>query len=336
MTIKSLFKSKKMAEMRKLTYLIAALIMVAALGSCEQDDSDVLLKKGDTGATKTETVTTNASNGGVTPVIIPGSNNGGNVTCEMVAIEFEQPAGYFLCGHKVDYSGSSFDGEFPEGLMVEVTDGKYVSFEIEAPLMIDGKYYAIGAVIVKGGNHANVYYYPGGTMADAGLASPVNNSGKPAGLSNLTFCLVEISPLVIAMKTYLATPKAGEIPAYNRKVAWAVSGGLGVSTEYGLHMGYNYYDYNGKNEFDLVRATLGAIVGPIGTIKATDYWEGDIHYLEVVVDLDDDTFMLDNSFLYVGSLKGYQDSYFTSFPFQVLDNIAGQRVFKIDFTKILL
>ena len=35
--------------MKKLTYLFAALVMVAALGSCEQDDSEIVLKKGATG-----------------------------------------------------------------------------------------------------------------------------------------------------------------------------------------------------------------------------------------------------------------------------------------------
>ncbi len=217
----------------------------------------------------------------------------------------------------MDFNDGSLSGEFPDGLMVEVTDGKYVSFEMEAPIMIDNKYYVVGAVIVKGGNKANVYYYPGGSMGDSGLASPVNSSGKPAGLSNLTFCLMEKMPeLVIALKTYLATPIPGEVITYTRKSAWAVSGGSGVSTAYGLHMGYNYYDYNGENKFDLVRATLPAIVGPIGTIKATDYWEGDNHYLEIVIDLTDKSFVFDNTFLYVGSLNGYEGSYFTGFPIQ--------------------
>lgn len=317
--------------MKKITYLFAALIMVAALGSCEQDNSEILLKKG---ATDSPTAIT-PSDGGITPVIIQGANNGGNVTCAEVAAEFELPEGYFLCGEKIDFNNGMFDGEFPEGLMVEVTDGKYVAFEMESPLMIDEMEYIVGAVIVKGSNQANVYFYPGGSMGDSGLSAPVNNSGKPAGLSNLTFCLVKANPLVIALKTYLAIPIAGDPVTYNENL-WAVSGGLGVSTERGLHMGYNYYDFNGENEFDLVQATLDAIIGPIGTIKARDYWEGDIHYLEIVIDMTDESLMFSDTYLYVGSLKGYQGRWFKDFPFYELDKIAGQRVFKIDFEAILL
>ncbi len=317
--------------MKKITYLFAALIMVAALFSCEQDNSEILLKKGGTDSPTAIT----PSDGGITPVIIQGANNGGNITCAEVAAEFELPEGHFLCGEKIDFNDGMFDGEFPEGLMVEVTDGKYVAFEMESPLMIDGMEYIVGAVIVKGSNEANVYFYPGGSMGDSGLSAPVNNSGKPAGLSNLTFCLVKANPLVIALKTYLAIPIAGDPVTYNEDL-WAVSGGLGVSTERGLHMGYNYYDFNGANEFDLVQATLDAIIGPIGTIKATDYWEGDIHYLEIVIDLTDESIMFSDTYLYVGSLKGYQGRWYKSFPFYALDNIAGQRVFKIDFEAILL
>ncbi|MFZ2285551.1 MAG: hypothetical protein WAV93_01050 [Bacteroidales bacterium] len=316
--------------MKKLAYLFAAVIMVAALGSCEQDDSEILLKKGGSGS-PTAVI---GSDAGITPVVIAGSNNGGNITCAEVAAHFQLEEGYFRCGEKIDYNDGKFDGEFPDGLMVEVTDGKYVAFEMEAPLLIDGVEYIVGAVIVKGSSAANVYYYPGGSMGDSGLSSPVNSSGKPAGLSNLTFCLQKANPLVIALKTYLANPVAGEVITYKRN-GWAVSGGLGVSTEYGLHMGYNYYDFNGENEFELVRATLDAIVGPIGTIKATDYWENNIHYLEVVLDLDDESFVFDDTYLYVGSLEGYEGLWHVLFPFQAIDNIVGQRVFKIDMSTIL-
>jgi len=208
MTIKFLSTNKKMAEMKKITYLFAALVMVAALGSCEQDNSEIMLKKGDAATSSTQV----PSDQGILPVVITGANNGGNVTCAEVAAAFGRPVGYFHCGEKVDFSDGEFEGEFPDGLIVEVTDGKYVSFEMEAPIMIDNKYYVVGAVIVKGGNNANVYFYPSGSMGDSGLASPVNSSGKPAGLSNLTFCLMEKMPeFVIALKTYLATPIPGEV-----------------------------------------------------------------------------------------------------------------------------
>jgi hypothetical protein len=44
------------------------------------------------------------------------------------------------------------------------------------------------AVIVKGGNNANVYYY-GEAYGDTGLHPPINpNNGKPYGISHVTFC----------------------------------------------------------------------------------------------------------------------------------------------------
>ena len=323
----------KMAEMKKLSYLLGAVFMIAAMFSCEQDEQEIMLKKADTG-----TIVTTASASGISPVIIPGANNGGNRTCAEVAAAFGLPSGYFYCGEKIDYSGAGFMGEFPDGLIVEVQDGKYVSFSMEEPLVIGDKEYVVGAVIVKGGNAANVYFYPGGVMEDTGLFSPVNSSGKPAGLSNLTFCLVEqVQGLVIAMKTYLARPVAGDPVTYNRKVAWAVSGGLGVDPTPGaLHIGYNYYDYNGENVFQLVEATLPAVIGPIGTITADDYWEEGIHYLKIVVDLSNSNLVFDDSYLYVGSYGGYENLYFTSFPFKAIDMIAAQRVFIIKFDDILL
>lgn len=33
--------NKKMAEMKKLTYLFTAILMIAALGPCQQDDSEI-------------------------------------------------------------------------------------------------------------------------------------------------------------------------------------------------------------------------------------------------------------------------------------------------------
>lgn len=320
--------------MKKFVYLFVAIAMVAALGSCEQDESEIMLKKGKTGVTSTPDPSDNA---GVTPVIIPGANRGGNRTCAEVAEAFSLPADYFLCGEKVDYQGGIFAGNFPDGVLVDVTHGKFVDFELEGPIMIGDKYYVVGAVIVKGGNAANVYFYPGGTMGDSGLTAPVNASGKAAGLSNLTFCLVEKVPeLVIALKTYLATPIPGEAWSYIRHSGWAVSGGLGVDPTPGsLHIGHNYYIYGMENKFDLVEATLPAIVGPIGTIKARDYFEGEVHYLEVVLDINRDRdLVFDDSYLYVGSYMGYEGRYYTSFPYTAIDNIVSQRVFKIDLSGI--
>jgi hypothetical protein len=122
------------------------------------------------------------SDGGVTPLIIDGENSGGNITCSEVGLAFFNNADYYdHSSDKIDYDkdSNSFDDDFPAGLSVSVTDKTYVSFNSS---------FGIGAVIVKGGNKANVYIYDPQRKSDSGLASPPNPSGKPAGLSNITFC----------------------------------------------------------------------------------------------------------------------------------------------------
>ncbi len=334
--------------MKKLSYLFVSLFIVAAMVSCEQDEQLVSLKKADVEIGPSYPVSDGPdgipmnlegdSNDGIVPEIIDGGNKGGNRTCEDVGWAFKSDLSWFdLCGVKIDYSEGQFTDEFPFGLNVIVTEGTYVSFEMDDCIMIGDKYYKVGAVIVKGSNAANVYFYPEGTMGDSGLASPVNASGKPAGLSNLSFCFVECEPempeLVIALKTYLVKPIQGETPAYS-DFGWAVSGGLGVSTERGLHMGYNLYSYIGDNEFDLVKATLDEIIGKTGTIKARDYWDNGIHYLEVIIDTEDPGIFFGKTYLYVGSLEGYTNLYFTSFRF-VQTEIADVRKFVIPFNEII-
>jgi hypothetical protein len=115
------------------------------------------------------------SDGGVTPYIIDGANPGGNRTCAEVGMAFFSDADYYeFSSDRVDYP------EVPGGFGVNVTDGTYVSWEYA---MHNGL-----AVIVKGGNDANVYVYGAGTNSDSGLAAPVNPSDGSAELSNLTFC----------------------------------------------------------------------------------------------------------------------------------------------------
>ena len=333
--IKHLISIKNKAEMKKLTYFFAALVMVAALGSCQQDDSEIVLKKANSDEYG---MSLPASFNQVVPQVIPGANKGGNRTCAEVADWFETE--FDFCGDRLNYSEGMFDGAFPEGLKVTVTEGTFVAFEVSDFIMIGDRYYMVGAVIVKGSNEANVYVYPEGSLGDSKLAAPVNASGKPSGLSNLTFCLVEFEPefpeLVIGLKTYLALPVEGEEVTYLRNHVWAVSGGLDAVNN-SLFMGYNFYDYNAVNEFDLMRATLsGGLIGKIGTIKADDYWEEGIHYLEVVISLDAEDYMIDNTFLYVGSLKGYQGRYYTAFSFKAIDDVTAQRVFRIPFSEIVL
>jgi len=113
------------------------------------------------------------SNGGVVPYIFDDAQNpGGNVACSEL--------GYENSSVRANYTGgNSFDNPFPDGISVTVSSGTYVTWSSDFP---------IGAVIVKGSAAANIYEYAPASLGDSGLASPINASGNPAGLSNLTFC----------------------------------------------------------------------------------------------------------------------------------------------------
>lgn len=121
------------------------------------------------------------SSTGVTPVVVTGSNNGGNVTCSEAATALGI-SGYQYTTGKQDYPFSSTS--FGNNVSV-TTDGVNVSWSITPPA---GFCVSNVAVIVKGGPNANVYYYSNGQSSDSGLASPINASGNAAGLSNLTIC----------------------------------------------------------------------------------------------------------------------------------------------------
>ncbi len=112
---------------------------------------------------------------------VEASSNGGNVSCEEAAL-LHGLTGYDYSTGKQDYpfTSSSFGSD-----VSVITDGTYVSWSIDPP---DGFCVTNVAVIVKGGNEANVYYYDNGEIGDTGLTSPVNASGNPAELSNLTIC----------------------------------------------------------------------------------------------------------------------------------------------------
>jgi len=108
--------------MKKLSYLFVSLFIIAALASCTKDDGGPIELKCNTVKVVSGPVAY------VTPYIIPGPNNGGNRTCADVEAAFNLPAGFFRCGEKIDYDNGNFAGSFPDGLIVTVTDGTYVSF----------------------------------------------------------------------------------------------------------------------------------------------------------------------------------------------------------------
>jgi hypothetical protein len=117
---------------------------------------------------------TGTSDAGVTPTTMSDAGPGGNVTCAGIGAGVP-----LISSDRHDWSGGRLQGELPDGIEVVVTDDTSVAWTSTFP---------ISAVIVKGGSAANVYRYDPARLSDAGLTSPVNASGAPAELSNLTFC----------------------------------------------------------------------------------------------------------------------------------------------------
>jgi hypothetical protein len=172
-------------------------------------------------------------------------------------------------------------------------------------------------------------------MEDSGLASPVNASGKPAGLSNLSFCFVECrEPLIVSLKSYIV-PLEGTND-------YVVTRGVGSETN-SLRIGYFTYNYSDIT----VDLFLGKWGDKVGTLTMSDYFENDIHYLEVVLKLTDANYIawkFGASYLYVGSLDSYEDhldlvdgiyySQYLHFPF-IENEVLTIRTFKIPFNEIV-
>lgn len=122
------------------------------------------------------------SDAGVVP-FVPESGQGGNVACaDLEALDGIARDDLATSG-RLNWGGSGFDAPLPDGVSVTVTGGTFVAWSSTD--------FPLAAVIVKGSSAANVYVYTGldgDVFADSGLASPVNASGGPAGLSNLTLC----------------------------------------------------------------------------------------------------------------------------------------------------
>jgi hypothetical protein len=122
---------------------------------------------------------------------ITSEGQGGNLNCADLQTYINNltvlPDVNFYNSVKNNYyeTSGTFDGTWPTGLVVNVTADKEVSFTFTSKAL------CVAAVIVKGSNDANVYYYSEGTQNASGLVSPDNASGKPANLSNLTFCFIE-------------------------------------------------------------------------------------------------------------------------------------------------
>lgn len=103
------------------------------------------------------------------------------------------------------------------------------------------------AVVVKGSDAANVYYYqftPANELSDTDLVTPTNASGKPAGLSHLEFCF-----------TYNSVVTKTAVTSYTRSYDWTVAKsadrteltlmpGQSMPVNYTIQVGNSYVDSN--------------------------------------------------------------------------------------------
>ena len=297
--------------MKNLKFLAVLIVSALVLVSCEkQHPNKDGVEIGVNGAKVTWAPgpSTPTSALGVVPEIIDGENNGGNRTCMEVFDELGQGGECgvdFLCGEKVDYDeGSGWASSFPAGLDVQL-DGIHISFSIPGCLEINGEFWQVGAVIVKGTNAANIYWYPGGATADQGLAAP----GDKHMVSNLTFCLIpceyEEPDKIIGLKV-----KDDSEGTY----AFTNTGGWYIQCVPFVDQGA-YPIYRDHYETD----PIGMLY--IGNVTGTSA-------LDVTIDIDDDVldFAIDEVYIHIGSVGScYQD--YGSFPYQ--DETLDQEVLVI-------
>lgn len=196
------------------------------------------------------------------------ASTGGNVECSAIKdsdgefIVFESSTG------RINEDDPEFYAKFLEqGFVITVSDGKYVSWEYVGDLCL-----AEVAVIVKGGPNANVYYYSGEhIIEDSGLTSPINNSGDPADLSNLTICFTEV-------------PCDDKCFEFDGDTAWGANGYKPGELRYTQRGNWaTYTEYNGEKTVNLFAGqtklagtvTFSAAVGEVVTITIdlADGWD---------------------------------------------------------------
>jgi hypothetical protein len=241
--------------MKKLMYILAGLIMAVAFTSCEKQKVN---KQGNLvgydPAVKGQPVTMDEPEASfplsfheVQPYIIPGKNKGGNRTCAEAQYAYNNWLGGSLgefidCGEKVDID----DGY--EGLVSGFPFDVWVKDDGSIKFDLGQRECMVKAVIVKGSNKANVYYYPSGTNGDEGLAAPAFEDGRIPWVSNVTFCCeCGIEPdEVITVKVKLLPNDGGLVygtseGAHPFNINWCQS--LGISpfvwgAEYNIYQVY--------------------------------------------------------------------------------------------------
>ena len=295
--------------MKHVSFLLMIMLLAGGFFSCtmESTEDDPAPKKTSVlkgkKYVKTEITekqeSTPESENGITPYIIPGDNTGGNRTCAEVEEAWDLEEGYFMCGEKIDYAGDGmWEGEFPDGLEVTVDDeAKRLAFTMDECITIDGKSYKVGAVIVKGGPVANVYYYENGTLGDSNLGAPQDGRFL---VSNLTFCFVECEEqqedLTIALKGWYFLEGVGS------NLGLALSTGDYPFSEINNWCGLlGIQNYPTTSVFDIQDYPSQNI---IGTVSIEEDYPGGVHSLVVTVDLNNNDLLWDHTYLYVGSLTG--------------------------------
>ncbi len=168
--------------MKTIVKLFSLIVMVTFSISCSQmENADLLPEAGLELLDEEGAINARISQRGVQPILWT-SGPGGNATCADTGIDFEEST------TRNDFNKGKFEDEWPEGLSVEVVDGKFVNWSFEAPI---GQCLESIAFIVKGGPASHIYVYDDGQTSDEGLVSPMVGNKKKrnyADLSNLTVC----------------------------------------------------------------------------------------------------------------------------------------------------
>jgi len=296
--------------MKKITYLLAITVLTASFISCDKEMNNEELDNIMLKASVIQTASTPVSLNGTVPVIISGTNKGGNRTCTEVASAFN--TSFALCGEKLDYGDFDFDGDFefsgnfPNDLNVRV-DGIYVSFDINNCLLLNGQFYKVGAVIVKGANSANIYFYPEGCKSDSGLAAP----GDKYMVSNLTFCFVRCDvpdDLVIAVKTMYSDSEG---------IHHAVSTGNLINQTWGwcFDVNWGYNPYPSVSSINLVKGYSADIVGHASITNG-----------DVTVTLNQGMLLLE-TFVFVGTLSDLRNNNLDEYNCPDYENEEGPWIY---------
>lgn len=261
--------------MKTFKFFAAILFLVAMIVSCSKDQMDKRL------GLSTSLPLVDGT------IVVPGANNGGNITCDEVASVTGCSFDYSV---KINYSSGSGGTVGP---IKWWTDGVYVTWESSVGVNI--------AVIVKGGPNANVYFSNcedcKTTSGSVKLSAPINpNNGKPYGLSNITFCYSLCEDLVVGFKSYMQKDKS----------TWVTTGSF--ITAYPLVLGATYKLY----QECWLDADLSA-PKEAGNLTITDtnsdgYWEITVDNTKMPA------LQFSLPFLYVGPASGFTES-FNSYPY---------------------